>query len=69
MTALYTALVSLAEKDEGVAFLKNSCERKKLCMGISGSRKMEGAFNMLIQGIKDMERKYPSKIELRERIV
>lgn len=65
---LYNALLSLAEKDERVISLKNSCTKNVLRLAILGGRHTEGAFNMTIQGIKEIERKYPKNIEFNERM-
>lgn len=68
IAALYAALLAVAEKDEGVISLKNSCTSDIARLSILGGKYTEGAFNMAIEGIRETERKYPKNVEFNERM-
>ena len=65
---LYNALLSLAEKDSRVRKLKGSALKSSLRLAVTGGQHTEGAFNMALQGIKEIERKYPKNISINERM-
>lgn len=66
---LYNALLSLAEKDDRVIKLKGRSEQNVLRLAIKGGRHTEGAFNMVLSGIREIERKHPRNIAFNERII
>ncbi len=66
---LYNALLSLAEKDDRVIKLKGSSDQNVLRLAITGGRHTEGAFNMVLSGIRELERKHPKNIAFNERMI
>ncbi|MBQ8391201.1 MAG: hypothetical protein IJX50_01485 [Clostridia bacterium] len=65
---LYNALLSLVEKDDRVIKLKNTSNQNGLRLAITGGRHTEGAFNMVLSGIREIEREHPKNITLNERM-
>ena len=65
---LYNALLSLAEKDDRVIKLKNTSNQNGLRLAITGGQHTEGAFNMVLSGIREIERKHPKNITFNERM-
>ena len=66
---LYNALLSLAEKDDRVIKLKGSTKQNVLRLAVTGGRHTVGAFNMVLSGIRELERKHPKNIALNERTI
>ena len=66
---LYNALLSLAERDGRVTKLKGRAEQNVLRLAITGGRHTEGAFNMVLSGIREIERKHPKNIVFNERMI
>ena len=66
---LYNALLSLAERDGRVIRLKGRTDKRVMRLAVTGGVHTEGAFNMVLQGIREMERKHPKYIAFNERMI
>lgn len=66
---LYNALLSLAERDGRVTKLKGRTDNRVMRLAVTGGEHTEGAFNMVLTGIKEIERKHPKNIAFNERMI